>query len=80
MKRFLKNIDLIDENKGEKLILDLDDLKDNEEWSPLYYSLKIIEKLLEIKQNKVVISANSLIQNLLVISTNHKIYWIRFAI
>ena len=43
MKKFLKGIELIEEEKN--LMMGLEEQKDNEEWSALYYALTAIEKL-----------------------------------
>lgn len=53
MTKFLKAIELIDENEVKTVKInyggDLEEEKHQAEWSPLYYSLENVEKLLVSK-------------------------------
>lgn len=52
MAKFLKGIELVEENEVKvvkNLNFDFEEEKHQAEWSPLYYSLENIEKLLSSK-------------------------------
>ena len=62
MKKFLKNIDLSDEKElKDAVIIDFEDQKNTEEWSPLYHALANIYKLLSIKKYKELVEYNNAI-------------------